>query len=105
MSYAKVFAKVAVGLDKQPELIQHLVEDSQNEEGQRESLPEKAANVVRQAFIVCLNDRNTALYLEASKTANPTARRLVSTRWQTFVYGSSFRPINQRAPKRSSEIS
>jgi hypothetical protein len=59
MSYAKVFAKVAVGLDKQPELIQHLVEDSQNEEGQRESLPEKAANVVRQAFIVCLNDRNT----------------------------------------------
>jgi hypothetical protein len=60
MSYSKVFAKVAVGLDKQPELIQHLVEESMNEEGQRESLPEKAANVVRQAFIICLNDRNTA---------------------------------------------
>jgi|TARA_R110002003_G_scaffold433_11_gene19778 hypothetical protein len=59
MAYSKVFAKVAVGLDKQPELIQHLVEDSMNEEGQRESLPEKAANVVRQAFITCLNDRNT----------------------------------------------
>jgi hypothetical protein len=39
MSYSKVFAKVAVGLDKQPELIQHLVEESMNEEGQRESLP------------------------------------------------------------------
>lgn len=59
MSYSKVFAKVAVGLDKQPDLIQHLVEESMNEEGQRESLPEKAANVVRQAFIICLNDRNT----------------------------------------------
>ncbi|KAH7091060.1 hypothetical protein FB567DRAFT_263583 [Paraphoma chrysanthemicola] len=59
MAYSKVFAKVAVGLDKQPELIQHLIEDSMNEEGQRESLPEKAANVVRQAFITCLNDRNT----------------------------------------------
>ena len=60
MSYSKVFAKVAVGLDKQPELIQHLIDESMNEEGQRESLPEKAANVVRQAFITCLNDRNTA---------------------------------------------
>jgi hypothetical protein len=59
MSYSKVFAKVAVGLDKQPELIQHLIEESMNDEGQRESLPEKAANVVRQAFITCLNDRNT----------------------------------------------
>jgi hypothetical protein len=59
ISYSKVFAKVAVGLDKQPELIQHLIEDTMNDEGQRESLPEKAANVVRQAFITCLNDRNT----------------------------------------------
>jgi hypothetical protein len=59
ISYSKVFAKVAVGLDKQPELIQHLLEESMSEEGQRESLPEKAANVVRQAFITCLNDRNT----------------------------------------------
>jgi hypothetical protein len=59
MYYSKIFAKVAIGLDKQPELIQHLLEDSINEEGQRESLPEKAANVVRQAFITCLNDRNT----------------------------------------------
>lgn len=59
MNYAKVFARVAVGLDKQPWLIEHLIADSVNEEGQRESLPEKAANIVRQAFITCLNDRNT----------------------------------------------
>ncbi|KAF2822793.1 hypothetical protein CC86DRAFT_457978 [Ophiobolus disseminans] len=59
MSYSNTFAKVAMGLDKQPELIQDLLEESMSEEGQRESLPEKAANVVRQAFITCLNDRNT----------------------------------------------
>ncbi|KAF1834862.1 hypothetical protein BDW02DRAFT_630109 [Decorospora gaudefroyi] len=58
MYYAKVFARVAVGLDKKPHLIQHLITEA--EEGQRESLPEKAANIVRQAFIICLNDRNTA---------------------------------------------
>lgn len=60
MYYSKIFARVAVGLDKQPELIQHLLDETISEEGQRESLPEKAANVVRQAFITCLNDRNTA---------------------------------------------
>lgn len=59
ISYSKVFAKVAVGLDKRPELIQHILEENMGEEGRRESLPEKAANVVRQAFITCLNDRNT----------------------------------------------
>jgi hypothetical protein len=57
MYYARVFARVAVGLDKQPDLIQHLI--TEREEGERESLPEKAANIVRQAFIICLNDRNT----------------------------------------------
>lgn len=59
VNYSKVFARVAVGLDKYPELIQDLIEESVGEEGQRESLPEKAANIVRQAFITCLNDRNT----------------------------------------------
>lgn len=60
ISYANIFIRVVVGLDKQPELIEHLIADSMDEEGQRESLPQKAANIVRQAFITCLNDRNTA---------------------------------------------
>ncbi|KAF2108402.1 hypothetical protein BDV96DRAFT_265114 [Lophiotrema nucula] len=57
--YAGVLSRVAIGLDDQPELISHLVTGS--EEGVRESLPEKVANVFRQAFITCLNDRNTAM--------------------------------------------
>ncbi|KAF2703156.1 hypothetical protein K504DRAFT_444386 [Pleomassaria siparia CBS 279.74] len=60
VGYAKVFSRVAIGLDKHPELIQHLVAASVTDEGHRDTLPEKAANVVRQAFIICLNDRNTA---------------------------------------------
>lgn len=59
MYYARVFARVAIGLDNNPSLAQQLLVDV-DEEGQRESLPEKAANIVRQAFIICLNDRNTA---------------------------------------------
>ncbi|CAA9957400.1 hypothetical protein PTTW11_01046 [Pyrenophora teres f. teres] len=58
MYYAKVFARVAIGLDKRPDLAQELMFEV-DEDGQRESLPEKAANIVRQAFIICLNDRNT----------------------------------------------
>ena len=58
MYYAKVFARVAIGLDNNPHLAQELLTDV-DEDGQRESLPEKAANIVRQAFIICLNDRNT----------------------------------------------
>ncbi|KAH9861632.1 hypothetical protein J1614_011384 [Plenodomus biglobosus] len=60
ISYAHIFARVAVGLDKQPELIAHLIANSVDEEGQRESLPEKAANILRQAFTTCLNDKNVA---------------------------------------------
>ncbi|KAL6707574.1 hypothetical protein ACN47E_003923 [Coniothyrium glycines] len=60
IDYANIFIRVVVGLDKQPELIEHLIAEAVDEEGQRESLPEKAANTVRHAFITCLNDRNTA---------------------------------------------
>lgn len=59
VNYAKVFSRVAIGLDKRPELIQHLITGT-SDEGRRESLPEKAANILRTAFIICLNDRNTA---------------------------------------------
>lgn len=55
VNYARVFSRVALGLDKHPELIQHLLMSS--DEGSRESLSEKAANVVRVAFTQCLNDR------------------------------------------------
>jgi tetratricopeptide (TPR) repeat protein len=57
IGYAKVFSRVAIGLEKRPELIQHLITRNISEDGRRESLPEKAANILRSAFITCLNDR------------------------------------------------
>lgn len=59
-NYANIFVRVVLGLDKQPELIEHLVAEVVGEEGKRESLPEKAANLIQRAFNTCLNDRNTA---------------------------------------------
>ncbi|KAF2807743.1 uncharacterized protein BDZ99DRAFT_522363 [Mytilinidion resinicola] len=60
IAYARVFARLAIGLDKNPELIAHLVVQSNSEEdGRRETLPERAANILRTAFVTCLNDRGS----------------------------------------------
>lgn len=52
-----MLSKLAIGLDHQPELIAHLVKRS--EEGSSETLPERAANIIRQAFVTCLNDKSS----------------------------------------------
>lgn len=52
-----MLSRLAIGLDKQPELIAHLKQNTTDEGGNKETLPEKAANIVRQAFVQCLNDR------------------------------------------------
>lgn len=57
-----MLARLAIGLDKQPHLIAHLTKQSTNEGGDeggsRETLPERAANIMRQAFTICLTDRS-----------------------------------------------
>ena len=59
---AKLVCRLAIGLDKQPELIAHLKSgQSGGEDGPRETLPERAANILRQAFVTCLNDRVSGL--------------------------------------------
>ncbi|KAK3109339.1 hypothetical protein LTR53_017510, partial [Teratosphaeriaceae sp. CCFEE 6253] len=65
---AKLVCRLAIGLDKQPELIAHLRRSgggggsSGGDEGAaRETLPERAANILRQAFVTCLNDRVSGL--------------------------------------------
>ncbi|KAI7165646.1 hypothetical protein D0869_09711 [Hortaea werneckii] len=56
---AKLVCRLAIGLDKQPELIANIRSSQQGggDEGARETLPERAANTLRQAFVTCLNDR------------------------------------------------
>jgi nuclear mRNA export protein PCID2/THP1 len=60
---AKLVCRLAIGLDKQPGLIAHLKSGQAGGEdgGPRETLPERAANILRGAFVTCLNDRVSGL--------------------------------------------
>ncbi|THC95653.1 hypothetical protein EYZ11_004866 [Aspergillus tanneri] len=59
---SKVLAKLAMGLDRRPELVAHLLRmegnNDQDESIEKVTLVEKSANVVREAFIKCLTDRS-----------------------------------------------
>ncbi|KAF2722290.1 hypothetical protein K431DRAFT_319714 [Polychaeton citri CBS 116435] len=62
---AKLVCRLAIGLDKRPDLIRHLKSSEgasmgDGDEGQ-ETLPERAANSLRGAFNTCLADRSTAV--------------------------------------------
>lgn len=55
-----MLAKLAIGLDKRPDLIASVVSKnamSSDDGGSHETLPERAANIIRQGFVHCLNDR------------------------------------------------
>ncbi|KAF1979439.1 hypothetical protein BU23DRAFT_548672 [Bimuria novae-zelandiae CBS 107.79] len=58
LRYAQVFARLAVGLDREPELAQGLLATT-NTEGRSESLAERAVNIIQKGLLTCLNDRNT----------------------------------------------
>ncbi|PSK46208.1 hypothetical protein B9Z65_5176 [Elsinoe australis] len=58
ISYSRMLSRLAIGLDKQPHLIAHLRSTSSDDGSARETLPERAANTLRQAFVTCLNDRS-----------------------------------------------
>ena len=57
ISYSRMLTRLALGLEKQPHLIAHVARTLTDESGARVTLPEKAANIMRQAFVTCLNDR------------------------------------------------
>jgi hypothetical protein len=62
ISCAKLVCRLAIGLDRQPELIAHLKRSNADgeDEGVSQTLPERAANTIRFAISTCLNDRSTA---------------------------------------------
>ncbi|KAJ6016134.1 hypothetical protein N7540_010725 [Penicillium herquei] len=59
---SKVMAKLAMGLDRRPELIAHILRMEgglkQEDSVEKVTLVEQSANVVREAFIKCLTDRS-----------------------------------------------
>lgn len=61
---AKLVCRLAIGLDRKPELLRSAQQGGANggeEGGQKETLPEKAANTIRVAFTTALNDRSGSL--------------------------------------------
>ena len=68
---AKLVCRLAIGLDKQPSLISHLQSAQPGgggeDGGQRETLPERAANTLRTAFVTCLNDKTSGLNRQTGK--------------------------------------
>lgn len=56
---ARLVCRLAIGLDRKPELLAgSRMEGAGEEGGYRETLPEKAANTIRVAFTTALNDRS-----------------------------------------------
>ncbi|KAE8154903.1 hypothetical protein BDV25DRAFT_147183 [Aspergillus avenaceus] len=59
---SKVLAKLAMGLDRRPDLIAQILKlegrSDQDDNIEKVTLVEKSANVVREAFIKCLTDRS-----------------------------------------------
>lgn len=73
---SRVLAKLAMGLDRRPELIAHLLQQEgrsdKDEAVEKVTLVEQSANVVREAFIKCLTDRSGA----PGVTGKPEGKRI-----------------------------
>ena len=61
VSLSRTLARLAIGLDKRPELIEHLIRRESvfdSEATERVTLVESSANVIREAFKKCLSERS-----------------------------------------------
>lgn len=61
ISLSRTLARLAIGLDKRPELIEHLIRREsvvESEAVERVTLVESSANVIREAFKKCLSERS-----------------------------------------------
>ena len=57
IAYSKLLGRLSIGLEKNSDIVRPLVRRTMMDGSSRESLPEKATNIMRQAFVTCLNDR------------------------------------------------
>ena len=61
VALSRTLARLAIGLDKRPELIEHLIRREsvvESEATERVTLVERSANVIREAFKKCLSERS-----------------------------------------------
>jgi nuclear mRNA export protein PCID2/THP1 len=75
--YSKILAKLAIGLEKHPELIIQSIQQNQSDsDSERVTLVEASGNTIRDVFLRCLNDRSgDAKGLDPS-TGAPAGRKL-----------------------------
>ena len=78
VSLSRTLARLAIGLDKRPDLIAHLTRrqsaSGNDEAGERVTLVEDSANVIREAFKKCLSERGGNISGLASN-GKPAGRR------------------------------
>jgi tetratricopeptide (TPR) repeat protein len=60
ITYSKMLTRLAIGLERQPELMANanLTLEQITDDGEQLTLPERAANIIRNALVTCLNDRS-----------------------------------------------
>lgn len=75
VAFSRTLARLAIGLDKRPDLIAHLTRRmsgfGNDEVGDSVTLVESSANVIREAFTKCLSEQVT-IFLEWTLTGNQT---------------------------------
>ena len=73
LQYSKMLTKLTIGLDKRPDLVaswkQQGVGNSSQDPEKKGSMVEDSANVIREAFSKCLNDRSGTGPVRTSKPA------------------------------------
>lgn len=78
VSLSRTLARLAIGLDKRPELIEHLIRREsvvESEATERVTLVESSANVIREAFKKCLSERSGPIS-GVDSNGKPEGRRI-----------------------------
>ena len=77
LKYSKLLTKLTIGLDNRPELVAELRRQSLGggniDDAEKPSLVEESANVIREAFSKCMNDRTGG---GIGKTSKPEGKRI-----------------------------
>lgn len=79
IAYARVLCRLAIGLEKQPDLIAQFIPTLSIDEGGGETitLPERAANTLRSAFSTCLTDKSfVKTPLGTDDTGSPAGKKI-----------------------------
>ena len=101
LAYSRILARLAIGLEKRPDLV--YVAAASADEGEGITLPERAANTIREALITCIRDRSQGpegKWLATIKLANVCLKILFQSGRvdRTTLIFQNMNTINQSHP-------